>query len=251
MKRQTKRLPLLALGALLTLASATASADEKKNDDKTSPLTVVELFTSQSCSSCPPADKYLEELSAQDNVITMSCHVSYFNQNEWKDTLSHEFCDVRQHGYASLETPPKVYTPQMLVNGLNPFVGSHIDKAATALSRAKNQVVMPIEIQKNESLIRFMLPSVDFPVSGDFRIWMFGFKKSHTQDISAGENSGKQIHYVNAAITYTNLGGWKGDAISSIAPKPTEDVDGIIILAQAGGYGRIVAAGKLEFSKSD
>lgn len=249
MKKQSRRLNLLVLGALLALGATPAAAAETQAEAKKAPLIVVELFTSQSCSSCPPADKYFEEISAQENVIAMSCHVSYFNQGPWKDTLSHEFCDVRQHGYASLESPPRVYTPQILMNGLNPFIGSHKDKATAALARAKKQIVMPIEIEQEESLIRFMLPSVDFPVSGDFRLWMFGYKKSHEQDISAGENSGKQIHYVNAAITYTNLGPWKGDAISSIAPKPTDDVDGIIILAQAGGYGRIVAAGKLEFQK--
>lgn len=240
---------ILTLSLMLALPTPAARAEETKAADRKSPLIVVELFTSQSCSSCPPADAYLEELSAQDNIITMACHVSYFNQAQWQDTLAHEFCDIRQHGYASLEKPPKIYTPQMIVNGLGPFVGSRAEQGRAALARARHQVIMPIEIEKDENLLRLMLPAVDFPVAEGFRLWMFGYKKSLTQDISAGENSGKKIHYVNSAVTYTNLGAWQGDAISSVAPRPEGEIDGVIILAQAGGYGRIVAAGKLEFQE--
>lgn len=237
---------LITVTAFCALIAAAQALEKSESDDKTS-LVVVELFTSQSCSSCPPADSYLEKLSGEDNVIAMACHVSYFNRMNWQDTLSNEFCDIRQHGYASLEKPPRVYTPQMIMNGLNPFVGSRLEDGKTAFTRARGQRVEPIEIELDEKTIRFMLPPVDFPINGDFRLWMFGFKTSHTQDISDGENAGKKIHYVNSAITYTNLGAWEGDAISRSAPRPDGDIDGVIIFGQAGGYGRIVAAGKLDF----
>lgn len=232
---------------ILALGSYPLQAAEKPPASSEPHLTVVELFTSQSCSSCPPADKLLEKLSLQDNMLVMSCHVSYWNHLQWQDKLSQEFCDIRQHGYASLEKPPKIYTPQMLVNGLNPVVGSREDKTQAALARAKSQIVLPIRIEMEEKSIRYMLPTTDFPVGGDFRLWMFGYKKSHVETIGSGENGGLEINYVNSALTYTNLGAWEGNAISSIAQKPEGEIDGVIIFGQAGGYGRIVAAGKLEF----
>ncbi len=208
---------------------------------------VIELFTSQSCPSCPAADKFFEQLARQENVIALSCHVSYWNFRQWKDALSREFCDIRQHGYASLDDPPKIYTPQMIMNGLNPFIGSRPEDVRSAISAARNQDVQPITITRNEKILRYELPEAGIKTPKGFRLWMYGYKKSISQDITAGENNGLKINYVNAAVTYDNLGHWEGGPITSAGLVPLESVDGVVIFAQAGGYGRIVAAGKLEF----
>ncbi|MBP7757998.1 MAG: DUF1223 domain-containing protein [Alphaproteobacteria bacterium] len=237
--------------ALLSLAAAIlypfgVRAEETFEVKAKTPV-VIELFTSQGCSSCPAADKFFEQLAGQENVIALSCHVSYWNLGSWTDTLSQDFCDIRQHGLASLDNPPKIYTPQMIMNGMNPFIGSRPDDIKSAISAARNQEVQPIAITRNEKILRYELPEAAIKTPKGFRLWMYGYKKSVSEDIKAGENGGLKVHYVNAAVTYDNLGPWEGDPITSAAIVPQEDVDGVVIFAQAGGYGRIVAAGKIEF----
>ena len=232
---------------------ATAMGLNIKNanaQDTTTPV-VVELYTSQSCSSCPPADKILQGLVENENLIILSCHVSYWNRMNWVDTLSREFCDIRQHGYASLTAGKRIYTPQMVINGIDTFVGSRADQVKSALIKGKNEGVQPITISTSEDLINFELPAAAEKWGNDFRLWMYGYKKETVQDIGNGENSGKIVKYVNAAITYDNLGAWEGAAVSKSVQTPQDDIDGVVIFAQAGGYGRIIAAGKLEFSKDE
>ncbi len=207
---------------------------------------VVELFTSQSCSSCPPADKILETLSENENIIILGCHVSYWDHLNWKDTLSQEFCDMRQHGYAGHRGTRRIYTPQMVVNGTKEFVGSHADKVKSALKAATALKI--IDVAYEDNLINFSLPEAD---KGSYRVWAYGYRKGLDQDIKSGENSGLSVSYVNAAVTYSNLGAWDGMAVSKSfeRPEPQTDhpLDGIALFAQKDGYGEIIAAGRLEF----
>lgn len=213
---------------------------------------VIELYTSQGCSSCPPADRTLATLSQNDDIITLSCHVSYFNHLHWKDTLSQDFCDMRQHGYAGMNGTKRIYTPQMIINGAEGFIGSHNDKIEAALKKAAEKPIQIININvinKDKSIIEFSLPNTE---EGDYHLWAFGYKKNHKQDIKNGENNGKSITYANAALSYTNLGKWQGTGITHKFPMPEstiagETLNGIAIFAQKGGYGEIIAAGKLDF----
>lgn len=206
---------------------------------------VVELFTSQSCSSCPPADKILSELAQKDNVIALGCHVSYWNHLHWKDTLSNEFCDIRQHGYGAYTGEKRIYTPQMIVNGGKTFIGSRVNELNTALNQTKNTPIMTIKIETiTPRIISFTLPKT---VSDKYRLWAFGYKQKSQQDIKQGENKGLQHVYANAIGSYTNLGSWDGQSAIHQFEKPNANIDAIAILAQKGGYGPIVAAGKLNF----
>lgn len=206
---------------------------------------VVELFTSQSCSSCPPADRILQELAKQENVIALGCHVSYWNHLHWKDTVSNEFCDIRQHGYGAYNGTKRVYTPQMVVNGTHEFVGSHSSAVNAALKSVENAPLKPIQIEeKPDGTLAFTLPSADL---GSYRLWAFGYTHKVHEDIPSGENRGRTLSYSNPVHTYTNLGSWDGQSAIHKFNKPSETLDGIAILAQQGGYGQIIAAGKLVF----
>ncbi|PCJ03163.1 MAG: hypothetical protein COB14_00065 [Alphaproteobacteria bacterium] len=211
---------------------------------------VVELYTSQGCSSCPPADRTLANLSESNNIITLGCHISYFNHLRWKDTLSQDFCDMRQHGYAGMQGTKRIYTPQMIINGGGAFIGSHNEKVTAALKNAAEKPIQNIKINiTNNDTIQLSLPTIE---DGDYHLWAFGYKKHHKQDIKNGENNGKSILYANAALSYTNLGKWQGAGKTHTFPMPQstiegETLDGIIIFAQKGGYGEIIAAGKLGF----
>ncbi len=230
-----------ALALLFSFTSHNAYA--QKSNDHNAPI-VVELFTSQGCSSCPPADKILGALSQNENIITLGCHVRYWDRPEWKDTLSHDYCDMRQHGYAGLKNSKRVYTPQMIVNGKDEFVGSHSSKVKAALKRAQDNPIQAITLKADASTIQFTLPAVQ---QASYRIWAYGYKNNVYQSIGNGENSGRKVTYTTPVNSYTNLGSWNGDATIHSFEKPAEDIDGIAILAQKNGYGEIVAAGKLQF----
>ncbi|MGH1456029.1 MAG: DUF1223 domain-containing protein [Alphaproteobacteria bacterium] len=206
---------------------------------------IVELFTSQGCSSCPPADKILAELAASNkNIIALGCHVSYWNHLKWKDTLSQEFCDIRQHGIQGIRKERKIYTPQMVVNGKYVFIGSNTAKLSFALHSAQESPLLPITTTEESNLITITLPQAK---TGDYRIWGFGYKDKVTTNIGNGENTGRVIDYTHPVITYSNLGPWNGTANTLSFERPEGDIDGITIFAQSEGYGEIVAAGKLQF----
>lgn len=204
---------------------------------------VVELFTSQGCSSCPPADKVFEELTKQKNVIALSCHVSYWNHLNWKDTLSHDFCDMRQHGILGAHGTRNIYTPQMVVNGKHIFIGSRKNELTAALKAEKQSHILNIALKKSDQSIVLSLPETQ---SDNYNLWGFGYKNKVTTNIGRGENSGRTIDYTNAAMTYHNLGLWDGKGETRSFEAPREDIDGIVIFAQKGGYAEIIAAGDLK-----
>ncbi len=201
---------------------------------KSQPPIVVELFTSMLCPACPPADQTLLDLSQKENIIVLGCHVSYMNNARFKDTLSQEFCDIRQHGYVGLTKERRIYTPLMIVNGEHLFIGSDNEKLETALKSTENAPVQTIQIEvKDGDIIQFILPKT---IYGSYRLWAFSYM-----------NTRETAKYINPATSYTNLGAWQGFSLTKSFKKPDEPLDGIIILAQENGYEKIIAAGKLEF----
>lgn len=207
-------------------------------------LVVVELFTSQSCSSCPPADALLVEIADNPNIIALGCHVSYWNHLHWKDTLSHDFCDMRQHGYAASRGTKRIYTPQMIVNGETEFVGSHRSKLNLALSKAQASPIQRIDVGMSGEDIVFNLPAI---APYNYRLWAYGYKRNVHQKIGSGENGGRAVTYARPVMSYTNLGPWDGQGHEGRFVKPEAEIDGIVILAQKDGYSAIVAAGRLGF----
>ncbi len=236
----------LIIPLALCLTSAPSTYADAANDTPITTPIIVELFTSQGCSSCPPADKILDELAKDKNVIALGCHVSYFNHLQWKDTLSQEFCDIRQHGIQGIRKEHKIYTPQMVVNGKYVFIGSNKAKLSFALQSAQESPLLPITSSKKDALITITLPQAQ---KGDYRLWGFGYKNKVTTSIGKGENTGRVIDYTHPAITYSNLGSWDGTANSLSFERPDGDIDGIAIFAQKDGYGEIIAAGKLHFTE--
>ncbi len=208
---------------------------------------VVELFTSQGCSSCPPADKIFSKLVKNENIIALGCHVSYWNSDDFKDVLSQDFCDMRQHGYIGMKGATRIYTPQMIINGGLGFIGSHQGEVDYDLKMARDNPIKLIFIEINDqNIISFSLPNIE---NGSYRLWAYGYKNHVKQNIGGGENSGRYIDYANPVMSYTNLGSWQGVSGNQVFDMPDTDIDGIAILAQEGGYGRIVAAGKLALIK--
>ncbi len=216
------------------------SANAKIDIDEINAPVVIELFTSQSCSSCPAADRVLKELSKNSNVIPISYHVTYWNHLSWEDTLSQDFATQRQRNYSNFMNSNRVYTPQMIVNGVSEFVGSNRLKANNAI--ANTSPVKAITLNRDNNQLRITLPEM---ISGDYVLWVVGTKSHHTENIKRGENRGRAVDYTSAAINFDSLGRWDGTAKIEIVDIIKDDtIDGYTIFAQDKSYGRIVAAGK-------
>lgn len=207
-----------------------------------------ELFTSQSCSSCPAADKVLESLGQNDNVITLSCHVTYWDHLDWKDTLSKGFCTRRQKAYSPfLGNKGRVYTPQLVVNGKQGMVGSDKPLVIEAISKAA-QTPLPVLESKvmPDRKIAVKFPPLPRGVND---LILMTYNSKHTQDIASGENRGRTVTYTNSILSMTHLGIWNGDKREEefrISKKGLRG-DGAILVAQSIKNKEIVAVGKLQF----
>jgi len=202
---------------------------------------VVELFTSQSCSSCPPADKNLAILAKNPNVIALGFHVTYWNHLHWKDTLSRQFATDRQYAYAGYKNDNRIYTPQMIINGGEEFVGSHGGNIRRSLSRAQDVELVQVTLE-DSSQIKAMLPDL---AKGNYTIWLAGTKDSLTQVIASGENRGKTVVYKHGVVHYKPAGQWDGQSKEIFIDIPSgTDIDNYVVLVQKDKYGAIIAAGK-------
>ena len=231
-------------------AMAKSAGKHMSNSDG---MVVIELFTSQSCSSCPPADKLLEQLSEMENVIALSCHVTYWDHLNWKDTLSQEFCTNRQRLYASHMKEGRTYTPQLVVNGAQGLVGSRRGQALSAISNAaKQNDVAHVVIRKSDKsdpdpemgkqYIDVELPAI---AAGGYAVSLFTYVNAHSEKMHSGENRGRSVNYVRAATAYDNMVPWSGNAETRNVSLPQHvDMDGVVVIVQSGDEGGpVVAAG--------
>lgn len=235
---------ILALSALFWANSLNARFASLNTDEIKHPI-VVELFTSQSCSSCPPADSLLAELAENPNVIPLAFHVTYWNHLHWEDTLSQEFSTNRQRGYQRTLQTRSIYTPQMIVNGKHQFVGSNRNDFNAAIRKTKP--LQTIKLMKTaENVIEVTLPKMREDGHLNYTLTLLGTKATETVTMQRGENRGRKVTYTNAVQYIQPLGSWIGNPDTRIITIPPNlDIDSLTLLAQAGGYDEIVAAGRL------
>jgi hypothetical protein len=203
------------------------------------PRAVVELFTSQGCSSCPAADKVLGELAADPSLVSISVPIDYWDYLGWKDTLADPRNTARQKAYAHVRGDGQVYTPQAVVNGSLHVLGS--DKAAIELAIAKSRKIgamslPPITLALADGRLTVAVP--DHAESrGGAEVWLFGLVKAATVAIGRGENKGRTVTYHNVVRRWIKLGDWTGKANSWSVPMQTLKGDGIdeaAVLVQSG-----------------
>ena len=215
--------------------------------DESAPV-VVELFTSQSCSSCPPADKYLGELAGKGHVITLSCHVTYWDHLQWKDTLSRKFCTERQYAYDDHIKGHNVFTPQIVVNGTYSSVGSRRGDVGRSMKLAQQQAALGAVgiTATGDGKINVTLKN-GFKPDAPADLYVFAVRAAYHQNIASGENKGRSIDYTNAAMAVVEKNGI--DLVSSGADNVEfdgleEKPDGYIVLLQDRATMKVVAAGQ-------
>ena len=194
----------MKLFSILTVA-ALALAPAAQAQDR--PV-LVELFTSQGCSSCPPADAFLHELAERENVIALAMHVDYWDYIGWKDSFAQPEFTARQRAYARLGNRTMVYTPQMVINGMDHVVGSN-PKDTNAVIAAHHQLPTEVELAATRSGDTLSLQGMAVGQnSDDASVYIVRYRPEATVEISRGENAGRTISYANVVTDMQVLTQW-------------------------------------------
>lgn len=186
---------------------------------------VVELFTSQGCSSCPPADAVLGELAKQGDVVALAYHVDYWNYLGWQDTFSSKQSTKRQYDYARTLGRKSVYTPQAVINGRDHLNGADrrgIDAKLDGFEQAGRGLVVPVSAVRDGDSIKIDIGSGD----GKANILLVYFDRENTVDVKRGENRGRKLTYWNSVKDMQTVAMWDGEAMELVLPKSLMDADG-------------------------
>lgn len=210
-------------------------------------LTVVELFTSQGCSSCPPADALLGELAKRPDVLALSENVDYWDYLGWHDPFASHENTRRQRAYSRHFGLSYVYTPQIVVQGAMHTTGTDQEQVQRLIARAHSLPMISIGIHRDETgRLVAKLSDVSLPEVVD--VWLVRFDPSHATAVADGENSGRQIINYNVVRAFTHLASWDGSAriVPLPEPPPAADDTDEAILVQQPSAGRILGAVRMQ-----
>lgn len=229
MLRTLKTLCLLGVMAVQPVAAAN--------------LTVVELYTSQGCSSCPPADAFLGELAKRDDVLALSFHVDYWDYIGWKDVFASPANTERQRAYARRFGISYVYTPQMVVHGTAQMTGSDRPAVLNGIAQAQAMPAIQIEMSRDASGVRASLPA--YPKAGQASVYAILFDREHSTSIRRGENGGRKIKYSNVVRKLERLTGWSGEATTVTLPVDEQTGEACAVIVQSDMTGMVLGAATL------
>lgn len=206
------------------------------------PRAVIELFTSQGCSSCPPADKLLGELAADPSLVAVSVPIDYWDYLGWKDTLASPGHTARQRAYAHARGDRQVYTPQIVVNGSVHVLGSDRAAVERAISQTggRNSAIMslPVAVSVDANSLHVKVAAAESERSGG-EVWLCPLARAVSVVIGRGENHGRTITYHNVVRRWVKLGDWSGKEATWTIPLAEfkgDDIDGAAVMVQEGSH---------------
>ena len=232
---------VIAVLGTLAAAPAPAAADER-------PPVVVELYTSQGCSSCPPADQLLTELAMRPGVIALSLHVDYWDYIGWKDPYGSPMNTERQRRYANALGLHYVFTPQIIVDGGDSMVGSDrlAVEAKIAAARARDKMARVSFRSGGGGVVA--IAAGPAPAAGA-TVWLAIYDSEHETEVKRGENSGRTIRNSNVVRSFERLGTWMGEALEfplNLGDAAVRGRTGCAVIVQEGGSGRIIGAADMK-----
>lgn len=208
---------LCLFATVLSAVSAQALAQEAKTAGLGKPLGVVELFTSQGCPSCPPADRLLAELAGKDDVIALAYHVDYWDYLGWHDTLSTKDNTERQYAYMRAFGGRSIYTPQAVINGRAHVNGASrraVDETVNMLKASGNGMLVPIRVRREGDGVIIETGAAE-PGAGapeKAHLMLVYFEAPQAVEIGRGRNGGRRMIYWNAVSSLQTAGMWHGEA---------------------------------------
>ncbi len=235
--------PLFAAALALAVAAFHPGSAGASED---APRLLVELFTSQGCASCRSADAFMDELARRDDLIALSLHVNYWDYIGWKDPFASEAITARQRGYSRRLARGRVFTPQIVVDGVADAMASdpRAVERAIAAARSENRLKIDIEARFDaDGGMTVRIPEAAF--DGDADVWLARFDREQTTPVARGENAGRTLRSVNVVRALTHIGMWSGKALEIRLPKSVLMAgeggrDGCVIIVQAADFGPVL-----------
>ncbi len=234
---------LLAFGMLASLTAMPALADPDDN------LVVVELFTSQGCSSCPPADEMMRELATREGILPLSLHVDYWDYIGWRDHFAQPQFTIRQKSYAHAIGKRTIYTPQIIVQGADFLVGAKPMHLADMVMHQMSAPPAPVDLTVTREGERLSITAVpEGPLPPAMRLQVVRFDPHERVTIERGENAGQVVDYSNIVTEWRPLAEWNGLAPLAVTvdARGPESVAVILQAATPTGPGPILAASRLD-----
>lgn len=206
---------------------------------------LVELYTSQGCSACPPADAFLAELAQTKGVIALSLHVDYWDYNGWEDEFADPEFTERQKMYARAAGSRMIYTPQMIIDGVEQVEGNTPDAVVRYIGRhlAKERSVK-LDLTRRGAQVEIRATARD-ALPSEAIIQLVRLKPQAKVDIARGENAGLQMTYHNVVTSWERLGSWQGLAPLDLLADAPGDAPVVVIL-QEPGPAAVLAAARLD-----
>ncbi|PKP74554.1 MAG: DUF1223 domain-containing protein [Alphaproteobacteria bacterium HGW-Alphaproteobacteria-6] len=230
-----------AFGLWVGLAGAVIAAGDTTD---TSRPVVVELFTSQGCSSCPPADAMIAGLAPRDDVIALALHVDYWDYIGWSDIFASPAYSDRQRDYAAAAGSRAVYTPQIVVGGEGRVMGAKAGKLGAAIEAAAARP-SPVRLTlSRDGAALHVSASADAPLDRAVVVQVVRYIPERMVAIERGENAGKTIHYANIVSDWRKVADWDGTAPISL-DLSVEGTEPVVVIVQEKGMGSILAAVRL------
>jgi hypothetical protein len=233
---------ILAAGACLAGRGLAVAATQPRP-------AIIELFTSQGCSSCPTADAFMEKLASMPDVMALSYNVDYWDYLGWRDTLASAANSQRQYDYAKARGDMDVYTPQIICDGQSHYVGSNQKAILAAIDRVRaakpvNWVPMAIARQGDELTV-----TIEAAQTGarNGTVWLMSVMPRVKVTIERGENAGQEITYHNVVRNITPGGMWHGERLSLNLPVKGVFKDcctACVALLQVGDVGPVIGAAR-------
>ena len=223
---------------LALIVSGTAMGAETRPPESR-PI-VVELFTSQGCSSCPPADAFLGELAKRADIVALGFHITYWDGAQWRDPLSLPAATDRQTAYDKRLTGGQVYTPQMVIDGTEDAIGSDRGDVLAAIGKAHPAALASVTFTADRKSVAIGAGAA--PIGAD--VLLVRYTLARSTQVRGGENAGRAATDFNSVTALTKLGTWDGKA-ANYPIDPPAGGEGLAVLVQAPD-GRIYGAGSTQ-----
>jgi len=217
----------LRWSGLLGVVALTAAVQPAKAQP---PRAVVELFTSQGCSSCPPADKILGELAQDPSIVALTMPIDYWDYLGWKDTLADSRFSTRQKAYSRMRGDRDVYTPQVIINGERHLIGSDraaIDSALRDSRRSNRVMSVPVSMAISGRQLNVTVTAASDQAPHQGEVWICAISRAVPIAIGRGENRGREVVYHNVVRNWLKVGDWSGKTASFTVPMENIARDGI------------------------
>lgn len=238
--RRAARAALVSALAVGPLVAGAAQAQEG------TPGVLVELYTSQGCSACPPADAMMHELAGREDVIALALHVDYWDYIGWKDTFADPVYTARQKSYARAQGARHVYTPQMIIGGADVIVGAKPMKVGEHLmAHLQGQRHLDLRARRAGDVVHLSAPRPAQATRAPLVIHLVRYTAQADVAVTRGENAGRTLHHVNVVTDWQVVGDWSGAAPLDMSV-PVSGPDPVVVIVQEQGPRLVLAAVRIE-----